>query len=72
MQFLVKLDAHALMHAIIFVMQFCQYWCLSTRLDFRNTLLGDEDPKLNKSIVFYAMKIRLDFHLYFFEIPLYL
>ena len=36
MHLLVKLHAHALLHAIIFVMQFCQYGCLSTRLDLRN------------------------------------
>ena len=40
-------------------------------LDPIDTLKGikgkDEDPKLNKSIVFYAMKIRLDFHLYYFS-----
>ena len=37
MQFLVKLHVHALLHAIIFVIQFCHYGCLSTRLDIRNT-----------------------------------
>ena len=53
-------------------MQFCQYGCHSTRLDFRNAVLGDEDPELNKSIVFCTIKIRLDFPLYFLEFPLYL
>ena len=33
---MIKLHAHALLYAIIFVMQFCQYGCLSTRLDLRN------------------------------------
>ena len=72
MQFLAKLHAHATVHAIFEEMQLCQYGCLSTRLDFRNAVLGDEDPELNKSIVFCVIKLRLDFPLYFFELPLYL
>ena len=32
-------------------MQFCQYGCLSTRLDVRNAVVGDEDPAINKSLV---------------------
>ena len=53
-------------------MQFCQYGCHSTRLDFRNAVLRDEDPELNKSIEFSTIKIRSDFPLYFLEFPLYL
>ena len=41
-------------------------------LDFRNAVLRDEDPELNKSIVFCTIKIRLDFPFYFPEFPLYL
>ena len=36
-QFFGKLHAHAILHANIFVLQFCQYVCLSTSLDLRNT-----------------------------------
>ena len=74
--FLQKYHAHAIWLKIAFTcnficMQFCQYGCLSTRLHFRNAVLGDEDPEINKSLVFCAMKLRLDFPLYFFELPLY-
>ena len=44
-QFLAKLHADATVHAIFEEMQLCQYGCLSTRLDFRNAVLGDEDPQ---------------------------
>ena len=54
-----KLHAHAIWHANFEGIQLCQYGCLSTRLDLRNAVLGDEDPTLNKSIVFCAMKMRL-------------
>ena len=46
MQFLAKLHVHAAVHAIFEEMQLCQYGCLSTRLDFRNAVLGDEDPQI--------------------------
>ena len=85
MQYGKKLHAHAIVcqiacawncacnfwvHAIFGCMQLCQYGCRSTRLDFRNDVLGDEYPK-NDSIVYCTMKLRLDFLLYYFELPLY-
>ena len=72
MQFLAKLHVHATLHAIFEEMQLCQYGCRSTRLDFRNAVLGDEDPPKNKSIVYCMMKLRLDFPLNFLKLPLYL
>ena len=72
MQFLAKLHAHATVHAIFEEMQFCQYGCLSTRLDFRNAFLRDEDTKKIKSIVFCEIKISLGFPLHFLKNPLYL
>ena len=47
MQFMVKLHANAIMLAIFEGMQFCLYRCLSTRLDLKNAVLGDETPKLD-------------------------
>ena len=72
MQFLAKLHAHATVHAIFEEMQLCQYGCLSTRLDFRNAFLWDEDPKKITSIIFSKLKIGLVFPLHFFKFPLYL
>ena len=47
-QFLAKLHVHAIFEEL----QLCQYGCLSTRLDFRNAFLGDEDPKKSNQLDF--------------------
>ena len=55
-----------------FDMQFCQYGCLSTRLDFRNDVLRDEHSGLNKLTLFCQKKIGYNFPLYILSFPLYL
>ena len=50
MQLLAKLHAHATVHAIFEEMQLGQFGCRSTRLDFRNAFLGDEDPPKNNQL----------------------
>ena len=45
-----------------------QYGCHSARLDFRNVVLGDEDPKLNKSILILHNKDKIGFSFVFFLI----
>ena len=67
MQFLAKLHAHAIGHAIFEGMQSCQYGRLSTCLDSRNAVLGDERPQLTKSRLIFEIKIRMEIPLYFFE-----
>ena len=47
MQFSAKLHEPATVNAISEERQLCQYGCLSTRLDFRNTVIWDEDPTQN-------------------------
>ena len=68
MQFGQKLHASA----IFCCMQFHQDGCLSTRLDFRNHVLGDERSGQNKKTLFLKKKNRLYFPLYFLKFPLYL
>ena len=58
---------HAIGHAIFEGMQSCQYGRLSTRLDSRNAVLGDERPQLTKSRLVFEIKIRMEIPLYFFE-----
>ena len=51
MQFLAILHAHATVYAIFEELQLCQYGCRSTRLDFRNAVLGGEHPKKINQLV---------------------
>ena len=49
-RFACMLHAHTTVHVIFEEIHLCQYGCLSSRLDFRNAALGDEDT--NVSIVY--------------------
>ena len=68
MQFLAKLHAHATVHAIFEEMQLCQYGCRSTRLDFRNAFVRDEDPTKNQINYILRNKDKIVFSIVFFQI----
>ena len=66
-----QLHAHAIWPKIacacnFLCMQSCRYGCLSTRLNLRNAVLGDEQPQLNKVLLVCETKKIMEFPLSFF------
>ena len=72
MQLFAKLHAHAIVHAIFGCMQLCPYGCHSTRLDFRNTVPGNDSSAVDNCGPFCRKTIWHNFPLYFLEFSLYL